>query len=135
VKKLEDIQWEDLEPYEFPGTHAAVLRLGLEISLDEIKEAFEGTDVQMRIYSRPDGYEVKFVYWEIEELITDKDFVLEFSAFEREEFGWDHEHCSFCHARVDRGQLAYTTEHETGGVYVLCIACAAEVTGAPNKTG
>lgn len=124
---------DDLEAYEFPGTHAAVLRVSSENSLDEIKEAFEEIDMQMRIYSHPDWHELKFVYWDIEKLTSHEDFPLAISAFEREEFGWDHEHCSFCHARIDRGQLAYTTEHEDGGVYILCIACASKVTGTPNK--
>jgi hypothetical protein len=51
------------------------------------------------------------------------------TLFEREQWGWDHEHCDFCDEHVNIGEDCWTAENEAGsGFYIFCNRCAEKVT-------
>ena len=113
----------DLEEYTFPGTDAAVMHFPKEVEQKELEEIFGDIDGDHRIYSTPDGWKVKFPYWYLLEVSKHADSGITSEHFEREEKGWDHEHCSFCHAHIHMGDKSFTHDHEKGGVYVICLEC------------
>ena len=124
MRSLSEIQRSELEEYLFPGTDAAVLIIDEKLPQSDLEETFGKISGDHRFYPTETGWKIKFPYWYIEELLSmgDYGFVLEDTV--REERGWDHEHCSFCHAHIPIGDMAYTCDHEEGGVYILCSVCA-----------
>lgn len=123
MKRLSEIHHSDLEEYIFPGTDAAVLVVDQKLSQKDLEEIFGEISGQHRFYPTETGWKIKFPYWYVEELLKMGD--VHFGTdFKREEKGWDHEHCSFCHEHIYIGELSYTTEHEEGGVYVICPKCS-----------
>lgn len=80
-----------LEPYTFPGTHAAVVFVPEGQKPSQELDKILSRSSQQRWYPMEGGFDVK-VPWHFckgdEQL------------FRREEWGWDHEHCDFCNAHV-----------------------------------
>src|SRR5690606_4478272 len=99
MKSLSDIKCADLEEYLFPGTDAAVLSIDEKIPQRELEEMFGELSGDHRFYPTEKGWRIKFPHWYVEELSkasgSDSGMI-----FEREEKGWDHEHCSFCHGHI-----------------------------------
>lgn len=126
MKSLSAIQRSDLEEYLFPGTDAAVIIVEKKIPQSELEEAFGELSGDHRFYPTATGWKIKFPYWYIEGLIAMGDCGITLEDVVREERGWDHEHCSFCHSNIWIGDLSYTCDHEEGGVYVLCPTCASK---------
>ena len=106
-----------LEEYEFPGTDAAVVFFpDGQIASSEVQEILGGSG-QQRWFPVPGGHNVK-VPWHCSE---DHE-----SLFQREEKGWDHEHCDFCNARVNIGELCWTADSGRG-VWLFCRDCYEKV--------
>jgi len=124
MKKLESLRRSDIEEYEFPGTDAAVLVVEKKIGRKELEEYFHGLSGDHRFYKTGTGWKVKFPYWYFEAVTASGKSGFNIQDFKREHKGWDHEHCSFCHAHIYIGDKAFTHPHEKGGVYVICIKCA-----------
>lgn len=124
MRSLAEIPKQELEDYVFPGTDAAVLTVNKKLPQSELEGAFGEISGEHRLYPTETGWKIKFPYWYIEELCSMGESGYSLDDFEREERGWDHEHCSFCHAHIRIGESAYTCDHEEGGVYVLCLTCA-----------
>lgn len=122
--ELNDIKKNDLEEYTFPGTDAAVLVVNKKVSQQELEKSFEELDCQLRLYPTDTGWKVKFPYWFVEEMLSENEFEIKLEDFEREERGWDHEHCSFCNDLVAIGDSSYTCPHEDGGFYIICMECS-----------
>ena len=122
MKKLSDLRKADLEDYEFPGTDAAVITIEEKIEEDELKEMWGDYSGQHRFYPTEKGWKIKFPYWDVV-AICEEDESTNIEDFEREEKGWDHEHCSFCHGHIWIGDASYTHDHEDGGVYIICTKC------------
>ncbi|HWL52292.1 MAG TPA: hypothetical protein VNQ90_07645 [Chthoniobacteraceae bacterium] len=123
MKSLSEIPRSDLEEYIFPGTDAAVLLVEKMLPQKELEELFSDLSTQHRFYPTETGWKIKFPYWHVKELLETGNVALG-TDFKREEKGWDHEHCSFCHEHIHIGGLSYTADHENGGVYIICQKCA-----------
>jgi len=134
MKKLSNIRRRDLEEYVFPGTDAAVLCVGKKATQKDLEDAFCDISGDHRFYKTDEGWRVKFPYWYIEAVMAKGRAGFRMEDFTREPNGWDHEHCSFCHAHIDIGEQAFTYPHEKGGVYVICLKCSEQCKGQPNKT-
>ncbi len=128
MKSLVQIKRSELEPYEFPGTAAAVLVIDKKVPQAELEELFGDIECAQRFYPTESGWRIKFLKWQVEEMLAGGDSRISLDDFEIEPRGWDHEHCSFCHAHVHIGELSYTAEHEDGGFYIVCTACAEQCT-------
>lgn len=103
-----------LEEYEFPGTDAAVVFLPEgQTPSAEVREVFRSSG-QQQWYPLPGGHRGK-VPWHFAEGVE--------SLFEREEKGWDHEHCDFCGAHVYIGEQCWTSETGEGGFWLFCRDC------------
>lgn len=72
---------------------------------------------QQRWYPVPGGRQAKipFHYTEGHE-----------ELFEREEKGWNHEHCGFCGASIDIGELCWTAPSKRG-CFIFCKKCYAKL--------
>ena len=79
---------------------------------------------QHRFYPTETGWKIKFPYWYVHELFAGDQAEMTKRKIQREEKGWDHEHCSFCRAHIPIGQSCYTADHEDGGYYIICNECA-----------
>lgn len=103
-----------LEEYEFPGTDAAVVFIPEgKTPSSEVQEVLDRSG-QQRWYPVPGGHKAK-VPWHCSEGRE--------SLFEREENGWDHEHCDFCNAHVNIGDQCWTAESGRGGSWLFCREC------------
>ena len=127
MKALSDIRRTDLEEYIFPGTDAAVRIINAKISEAELEDAYEEMPIEHRYYPTETGWKIKFPFWPVARMMSlgDAEFPPE-SGFIRERKGWDHEHCSFCHAHINMGELCHTADHEEGGVYIICRKCSGQ---------
>ena len=124
MKPISEINSSDLEEYVFPGTDAAVLIVDQKLTQKNLEEMFGEISGQHRFYATDKGWEIKFPYWYISELLKNGGAGFKEEDFKKEKKGWDHEHCSFCHEHVHIGDLSYTTEHEDGGFYIVCPKCS-----------
>ena len=119
-----DFRKIDLEEYTFPGTDAAVLVVKQKVPQAELEKSFGELSGDHRFYPTETGWEIKFPYWYVEKLLSQGDCGITIQDVKREAKGWDHEHCSFCHAHIHIGDASYTHPHEEGGVYIICPDCA-----------
>ncbi|HBC89117.1 MAG TPA: hypothetical protein DCZ94_19435 [Lentisphaeria bacterium] len=122
MKKLSQFRKQDLEPYTFPGTDAAVMHVREKIPERELRKIcgkFKNT--QLRYYSTEEGWDVKIPWWNIAGLDAA-------GQFERVKRGWDHEHCSFCNESVGIGENCFLHENEDkNGNYLFCQKCYAKI--------
>lgn len=103
-----------LTPYTFPGTDAAVVFIpDGEKPSQEMREVLERSG-QQRWYPAPGGHQAK-IPWHLSKGHE--------SLFEREEKGWDHEHCDFCNAHVNIGDVCWTADIPGGGFWLFCGGC------------
>jgi hypothetical protein len=124
MKALSDIHRSELESYVFPGTDAAVLVTQEKIPQSELETIFGDLSGQHRFYPSENGWKIKFPYWYVHEIFRGDESQMKSKNIEREEKGWDHEHCSFCNSHIDIGTSCYTTDHEEGGYYIICNECS-----------
>ena len=49
--------------------------------------------------------------------------------FQREEWGWDHEHCDFCNATINRGEECWTADNpdRENCFFIFCEDCYDQV--------
>ena len=120
--KLSQFKKENLKPYTFPGTDAAVYHLRAKIHEKEVQKLCDLLpNVQLRYGPSADGWDIKIPWWNLGDQSTDW-------QFEREAKGWDHEHCSFCHEHVSIGEHYYLHETEDkDGYYLFCQKCYAKM--------
>jgi len=103
-----------LKEYAFPGTDAAVVFVPEgHAPSPEVREILERSG-QQRWCPVPGGHKAK-VPWHFSKGRE--------SLFEREEKGWNHEHCDFCNAHVNIGELCWTAESGSGGFWIFCREC------------
>jgi hypothetical protein len=124
MKELSEMPFADLEEYVFPGTDAAVLIIPERIPQAELENMFGGLVGEHRFYPTETGWTIRFPYWYVLEFFGGNEAEMNAGNFTREEKGWDHEHCSFCQARIMVGDLCYTTDQGEGGCYIVCNECA-----------
>jgi len=124
MKSITEISRAELEEYFFPGIDAAVFVVDQKIPQRDLEKIFGELSENHRFYPTATGWEIKFPYWYISELLKMGGAGFAESDFKKENMGWDHEHCSFCNKHVHTGELSYTAEHERGGVYIICPKCA-----------
>lgn len=127
MKSLSEIRRDELEEYIFPGTDAAVFVFPKAVSLEELKALFADIPGQLRIYPGETQWKVKVPYWHFVEMLQSADDESAKALFQREEQGWDHEHCSFCEEGIGIGTLCHTAPHEEGGYYLICSGCSAKI--------
>jgi hypothetical protein len=98
----------------FPGLDAAVVFIpeGQEPS-PAVRDVLQRSG-QQRWFPVPGGHKAK-VPWPLAEGSE--------SLFEREQKGWDHEHCDFCPAHVNIGDPCWSVDSEKGGFWVFCRGC------------
>jgi hypothetical protein len=107
-----------LEEYKFPGTDAAVTFIPEgQKPVPEVQQVLTRAG-QARWYPVEGGHRAK-IPWHFAEGHE--------SLFEREEKGWDHEHCDFCNAHVNIGELCWTAETGRGDFWLFCRSCQEKV--------
>lgn len=111
--KLHDFTKTMLEDYIFPGTDAAMVFVADDAAPPPVIKEVLARSRQQRWYPVTGGHQAKIPFHFVaghEEL------------FEREPKGWNHEHCDFCDASIDVGELCWTAPSKHG-VFVFCKAC------------
>lgn len=107
-----------LAEHEFPGIDAAVVFVPeCQKPSAEVGQVLQGSG-QQRWYPVPGGHYVKLP-WHCSEGNE--------SLFEKEEKGWDHEHCDFCSSHVNIGDRCWTADSGDGGFWVICPGCYEKV--------
>ncbi len=129
MRSLSEIRRDELEEYVFPGTDAAVFVFPKSVPMEELQELFADIPGQLRIYPGETVWKVKAPYWRFLEMLPPETAESAAPLFQREERGWDHEHCSFCHAHIGIGDRCHTVPHEEGGYYLICASCSAGTGG------
>ena len=117
---LSDFRTSSLHEYVFPGTDAAVVFVPKDAQPPkEVQEVLDRSP-QQRWYPVEGGGRAKIPFY----CAQGREHL-----FEREQKGWDHEHCDFCNATVNIGDLCWTAPSD-GGVFIFCRECYEKV---PSK--
>jgi hypothetical protein len=69
MKALTEISRSELEPYDFPGTDAAVLIINKQVPQSELEELCKPLSCQMRFYPTETGWKIKAPYWQVQDVI------------------------------------------------------------------
>jgi hypothetical protein len=124
MKTLHEILRSELEPYDFPGTDAAVLVINKKVPQVELEKLCEPLRCQIRFYPTETGWKIKAPYSQIADFIEGQEHTFSPLQFTKEPRGWDHEHCSFCHEHITIGTACFTAPHEKGDCYLICEVCS-----------